>query len=149
MTDNKENPRPQVVLVNRCFILNNEKKFLLVKRAINDSYLPDHWECPGGKLDQGQDLTHAREREVLEETGLLVNITNPLVHADSYVIGEGKYVGMPYVLLCGIGQSVGGKLTLSSEHSDYAWVTYDEALNYILTPETRKATIILKDYLTR
>lgn len=147
--ENNQSPRPQVVLVNRCFVFNNEKKFLLIKRTVDDSYLPNCWECPGGKLDQGQDLAHAREREVLEETGLLISITNPLVHADSYVIGEGKYVGMPYVLLYGIAQSVGGKFALSPEHSDYAWVTYDEALSYVLTPETRKATIILKDYLTR
>ena len=139
--------RPQVLLVNRCFVLNDQKKILLIRRALDDSYLPGFWECPGGKLDQGQDLTHAREREVLEETGLLIALTHPLVHVDSYVVGEGKYAGLPYVLLFGIAQSMGGKFALSFEHCDHAWVTYEEVLEYELTPETRKAAIILKDYL--
>jgi 8-oxo-dGTP diphosphatase len=139
--------RPQILLVNRCFVVNTEKKILLVKRAPDDSFLPGYWECPGGKLDQGQDLHNAREREVLEETGLLVTLTNPLIYADSYIVSEGKYAGMPYICLYGIAKSLGGKLMLSSEHSDYAWVTYDELLSYELTPEVRKAAIILGNYL--
>ena len=140
------NERPRVILVNRCFVLE-DKKILLIKRASSDSHAPDLWECPGGKLDQGQDLSRAREREVMEETGLLVNLTHPLVYADSYIISEGKYVGMPYICLFGIAKSEGGKLKLSFEHSDYAWVTYDEAMSYEITPETRKALIVLKNYL--
>jgi 8-oxo-dGTP diphosphatase len=144
---NKES-RPQIVLVNRCFVLNDDKKILLIRRAAADSYMPGCWECPGGKLDQGQDLTQAREREVLEETGLLVTLVQPLVYADSYVIGDGnKYVGLPYICLFGVAKLVGGNLKISHEHSDYAWVDYDDVLSYELTPETRKASIILKGHL--
>ncbi len=145
--ENSPKDRPQIVLINRCFVLNDEGKILLIRRAGNDSYYPNFWECPGGKLDQGQNITQAREREVLEETGLLVNLTHPLVYADSYIVGEGKYKGMPYVGLYGIAKSLGGKFALSSEHSEAVWVTYDEALSYELTPDVRKAAIILKEYL--
>ncbi|MEK7187028.1 MAG: NUDIX domain-containing protein, partial [Patescibacteria group bacterium] len=138
------NARPQIILVNRCFVLDDENKILLIKRVSNDSHHPSLWECPGGKLDQGQDIMRAREREVMEETGLLVNLIHPLVYADSYIVGDGKYAGMPYIGLFGIARSLGGKLTLSSEHSDFVWVTHDEALSYELTPEVRKAMIILK-----
>jgi 8-oxo-dGTP diphosphatase len=139
--------RPRVILVNRCVLLNDDNQILLIRRSLSDSHLPGLWECPGGKLDQGQDLTHAREREVMEETGLLINLTHPLVYADSYVVGEGKYIGLPYVCLFGIGKSVGGKLALSDEHAEFAWASYDEALSYNLTPESRKALIVMKDYL--
>ncbi len=141
--------RPQVVLVNRCFILNEKKEILLIKRADSDSYCPGLWECPGGKLDQGQDLVQAREREVFEETGLQIVLTHPLVYANSYISQVPRYVGMPYIELYGIAcPTRGGEVVeLSSEHSGYAWVSYEAMLDYDLTPETRKAAETLKDYL--
>ena len=144
---NDPKDRPQIILVNRCFVLDDKNKILLIKRVSSDSHYPNRWECPGGKLDQGQEIRHAREREVMEETGLLVDLIHPLVYADSYIVGDGKYAGMPYVGLFGIVRSLGGKLTLSDEHSGFAWVAYDEALSYDLTPEVRKAIIVLKDHL--
>lgn len=130
-------------------MLNEEGRILIIKRAANDSYHPNCWECPGGKLDQGQDLAQAREREVLEETGLLITLTQPLLYVDSYIVGpESKYAGMAYVELFGVGRPTGGEFALSFEHSDFAWVTYEEALSYELTPEVRKAMIVLKSYLS-
>ena len=62
--------RPRVVLVNRCFVRDGEK-LLIIQRAKLDSMNAEKWEVPGGKLDEGQDLSHAQEREVMEETGFL------------------------------------------------------------------------------
>ncbi len=150
MTDTPDPSRPQVLLVNRCFLLSPEDKILLIQRAPGDSFMANCWECPGGKLDQGQDIINAREREVMEETGLLVKLTHSLVYADSYVVGPpSKYAGLPYICLYGIGEPMGGKFKLSDEHQNFAWLTYDEALDYDLTPEVRKAMIILKDYLVK
>jgi 8-oxo-dGTP pyrophosphatase MutT (NUDIX family) len=120
---------------------------LAVQRAATDSHYPSLWECPGGKLDEGQDLSHAQEREVLEETGYLVEPVNPLVLVDSYVIGEGAYLGLPYVVLFSITRLVGGKLKLSEEHDDAKWLTYDDWLDLELTPEVRKASIRLRSQL--
>ncbi len=140
------NQRPRVVLVNRCFV-RHEGKMLIIQRSLTDTSNAGKWEVPGGKLDEGQDLTHAQEREVMEETGLLVRPIHPLVFVDSFVIGTGRYKGLPYVVLFSIGQLMGGSFALSEEHMDHAWVTYEEMLARDLTAEVRKATIILRDYL--
>lgn len=140
--------RPQVVLVNRCFVVREEDRFLLVlKRSKSDSYNSNKWEVPGGKLDAGQDLTHAQEREVMEETGLLVQPTNPMVFVESFVIGEGRYKGLPYVALFSITKVIGGNLAISNEHQDHKWVSYQDILSYDLTTEVRKAAIVLEKYL--
>lgn len=141
--------RPQVLLVSRAFIRRRDGRILLVQRARTDRHHPGLWECPGGKLDQGQDLSHALEREVMEETGYLAEPDNPLVFIDDYVIGDGPYAGLTYVVIFGIGRLVGGKEKLSEEHDDSAWVTYDEMLDYELTPEVRKAAIRLKGLLAQ
>ncbi len=140
--------RPRVVLVNRCFVKRDDGKILIIRRSLTDRHEPGKWEVPGGKLDEGQDIVHAQEREVLEETGLLVEPTNRLVFVDSYVLGKGRYVGLPYIVLFSIARLIGGNLTLSDEHIDHSWVSYDEMLLiYDLKSEVRKAAIVLKSHL--
>ena len=135
--------RPRVVLVNRCIVFNTKGKFLLIKRSMNDYNAPGLWEFPGGKLDEGQDLSQALEREVLEETGLLVLPTTRIAFTDSSVIPKGKYKGLPYVVIIGIGKMIGGKFKLSEEHTDFKWVTTAEAYEMPIKDEIRKALIVL------
>ena len=142
------NSRPRVVLVNRCIIVN-KNKFLLIKRASNDSYGPGLWEFPGGKLDEGQDLSSALEREVLEETGLLVLPTTRIAYTESSMATNGKYKGLTYVVIIGIGKLIGGKLKLSEEHEDYKWVNYNEAIEMPIKDEIRKSLIVLKNNLVK
>lgn len=139
--------RPRVVLVNRCFVKRDDGKLLVIKRSPTDKNNAEKWEVPGGKVDEGQDLANAQEREVMEETGLLVEPTERLAFVVSYVIGTGQYVGLPYVALFSITRLVGGNFVLSEEHTDHAWPSYNELLAYDLTHEVRKAAIVLKSHL--
>lgn len=141
------NQLPLVVLVNRCFIQRDDGLLLIIKRSLDDRNNAEKWEVPGGKIDKGQDLSRTQECEVMEETGLLVEATQPLVYADSFVIVEGPYKDIPYVVLFSVTKLVGGNFTLSEEHTDHAWVSYDEMLTYDLTNQVRKAAIVLKDHL--
>ncbi len=119
--------RPRVLLVNRALVLNNKNQILLIQRSSQDNYCPDLWEFPGGKLDQGQDVSNSLEREVLEETGLFVIPTSRISYVESYIATQSKkYKGLPYVILIGICKMVGGKLTLSEEHQAYKWVSANE-----------------------
>jgi len=100
-------------------------------------------EFSGGKLDEGQDLSTALEREVLEETGLFVLPKERMSYTESSIIPKGLYRGLPYVVIIGIGNLIGGKLSLSEEHSDYKWVTIKDAYKMPLKDEIRKALIVL------
>lgn len=132
--------RPGVLLVARSFILNAEGEILLVKRSSTDRHYPSLWECPGGKLDQGEDLDASRAREALEETGLVVETLHPSFTTDSHIIDdESEYDGLTYVVIFSIARVVGGELLLSEEHNEAAWVHYGDAFSYDLTPEVRKA----------
>lgn len=135
--------RPRVVLVNRCLI-KKERKLLLIQRSKKDSWEPQKWELPGGKIDLGQDLKNALEREVLEETGLYIKATNNTTFTESYVIAKGKYTGLPYVVIVYKGTIVGGEVKLSHEHEDFCWCESKEALDMDLSIETRKAILALE-----
>jgi 8-oxo-dGTP diphosphatase len=141
--------RPQVVLVNRCAIQNDAEEFLLLQRAANDHYAPGKWEFPGGKLDIGQHLSEALLREVEEETGLIIEPASPLVYPESFLLTEGKYAGLAYVVLFSLGRVASGTLRLSEEHDAYAWKKYDEALKYDITSETEQALRVFGATLLR
>ena len=145
-TDRKS--RPQVVLVNRALVLNEKKEVLLIKRSKGDSYMPGKWELPGGKLDAGQDISNALEREVLEETGLAVLPTDKVAYWHSKILTKGKYKGLPYIVLIGLANSIGGEVKLSKEHDDYAWVSKDEVFSYDLVHQTRLALTVLSNKIS-
>jgi 8-oxo-dGTP diphosphatase len=136
--------RPRILFVNRAFVINRQGKFLIIRRSLNDQSNAGEWEIPGGKLDEGQDVTHALEREVFEETGLLVRSTSRVAYYESYIVPTGPYKGLPYLALIGICKLEKGKVVLSSEHDSFAWVNVSESGRYLIRDEVRRAILILK-----
>jgi len=65
-----------------CVFLICENKFLAVTRKNKES-----WGLPGGKVDEGESEEQALKREVLEETGLILNDIFPL-HVSMCGAGE-------------------------------------------------------------
>lgn len=144
MSQKDNHDRPAVVLVSRCFVIKNNL-ILAIQRSATDNHNPSLWEVPGGKLDEGQDLHDALNREVLEETGLLIKPVDTIAHFESKVIdGDGRYSGMPYVVLFGLGRVTGGNLKLSDEHDSYQWFRYAQFMRLELTEETRNAARVLR-----
>ncbi len=58
------------VLVLRGVLKDARGRFLLMRRSAKSKGWPGKWEFPGGKVDRGEELTHALIREWKEETGL-------------------------------------------------------------------------------
>ena len=106
----------------------------MLKRAKDQPY-PGQWELPGGKLDELETLQDSLRREVFEETGLIINVVEPVVHTDSTVLSKGRYKGHTYISVISRANLEGGKIKLSpEEHDDYKWVTKSEILNLDLAP---------------
>lgn len=80
----------KILIANRCIVLNKQGKILLLQRSSKDTFDPGKWEFPGGKLEQGQDTTHALEREVLEEAGIMVVPLTHISYTHSEVTASGK-----------------------------------------------------------
>jgi len=136
--------RPRLLLITRSIVLNKKNKILFIRRSRKDGWKDGFWEIPGGKLDEGQDISHALEREVFEEASLLVNPINRLAFFESSLVTQGKYKGLTYICLVGISITDDNDVRLSEEHDQYKWVEYKKGLDLKLTDETRKALIALK-----
>jgi 8-oxo-dGTP diphosphatase len=93
------NNYPMHIVATGGFVMNSRGQVLLIK-----SPRYGDWEFPGGQVEEGETIPHALEREVFEETGIIVrvkllvgiysNIRKPsIVNMDficEYVSGEPK-----------------------------------------------------------
>lgn len=104
-------------------IINDKDEILLLKRA--DSF---KWTMPGGTLEFGESLVECAIREVREESGLNVKVTevigtytDPNIRVE-YSDGE---VRQEFTIVFS-GQVTGGNLVLDEESTEYRWVALDK-----------------------
>lgn len=50
--------------------IKKDDKYLILLRSSNAALFPNHWDFPGGKLEDGEDPVKGIEREISEETTL-------------------------------------------------------------------------------
>lgn len=108
-------------LAVKAFIINN-KKLLIIKRVSNDSHSPGVWEIPGGRLELGEDPFEGLKRETKEETGINIEIKNPLA-IDYFTRDDGQKITM-IIFLCSTNDK---EIKLSEEHDEFAWADLEEA----------------------
>jgi mutator protein MutT len=97
---------------------------LLVRRASEP--LVGEWSVPGGMLELGETLRDGVRREVLEETGLVVEPGEVLDIFDSiFTDGEGR-TQYHYVLIDYLCRPISGEATARTDVSEVRWVSQDD-----------------------
>lgn len=107
----------QYFLAVKGIIRRDDGRILVLKRSDGDDHKPGVWETVGGGMDQEETPQEALKREIVEETGLSVSVSNPFnVFTFKKDTGEFK-VGITF--LC---DYLSGEVKLSHEHSDFRWI---------------------------
>lgn len=101
-------------------------KILLTKRGDNG-----RWCLPGGQLDSGESVSETCAREVLEETGLIVEVGHLIAVYSSpdmvlFYDDDHKYQVISFHFEVTI---LGGELGLSNETTDVGYFSLDEINN--------------------
>ena len=117
-------------------ILMSETSVVLVRRA--QEPLAGRWSLPGGAVELGEPLRAAVAREVLEETGLLVDV-GPVVEAVDHidVDREGK-VTYHFVIVDYLCSPRGGTLRPGDDVDDAVVADVGALGPYDLTAPARK-----------
>ncbi len=115
-------------------VVIHEGRALIVRRATEP--LKGEWSIPGGLVELGEKLVDAVKREVLEETGLIVEPGEVLELFDSiWRDNEGRFQ-YHYVLVDYLCRVVGGELEAASDVSDARWISPEEIEQFGLRPAT-------------
>lgn len=131
MSDRQYPTRP---IVGVGAVIVDAGRVLLVKRG--QPPLAGEWSLPGGGVEVGETLAAGVQREVFEETGLIVSV-GPIVevldriHPDA----DGR-VQFHYVLIDYLCSVVGGSLAPQSDAADARWAREEELEGFRLQPIT-------------
>lgn len=118
--------RKPLALSVRILLFNPEGQVLLLQRSKRSKTNPGKWELPGGKIDPGESFDSALNREIMEETGLIVQI----LHAAG--TAEQQVPGWHVIHLVMTGEIVSGTVSISDEHEEFRWVPEKDLARYEL-----------------
>jgi len=107
-------------------LLKRGEKHLILLRSPSAPCFPEHWDFPGGKLEEGESPHAGIEREIMEETGLTAKALDV---AGTYEL-DLDHAGAPtHRITIYNTESYFGEVRISEEHTAYGWKTRDEILN--------------------
>ncbi len=115
-------------------IVVKDGSVLLIRRGKEPSY--GLWSVPGGAVDLGEGLRAATQREVREECGIEIDVTDVIEVLERVVRDSDDRVQYHYVLIDYLARWVGGDPVPSSEILELRSVPPDDFPQYQMTRGT-------------
>jgi len=117
-------------------VVIEDGRVLLVRRGAQPGR--GMWAIPGGLVELGETLQEAAQREILEETGLVIRAGRPMYTFDIIQRDGAGAVEYHYVIVDLRADVVSGDITPGDDALDARWVTADELERLPVTPTTLK-----------
>lgn len=109
---------PKHIVAVAGLVQDAEERVLMIRSPRCD------WEFPGGQVEEGEDLTTALQREVQEETGVIVTVGS--------LVGVYSNIQSHIVMFDFLCDYVSGEPTPSAESLSVEWVKREEVLPRII-----------------
>ena len=118
-------------------VVIHNQQVLLVKRG--NPPKQGLWCIPGGKIQYGETLQQAAEREILEETGVTIKAGTP-VYAFDLINTEPPF---HYIIVDVIAEYVSGKVSAADDAADARWFSLRQIELPEIDTETQKLLRLL------
>ncbi|HCB1763236.1 MULTISPECIES: nucleoside triphosphatase NudI [Citrobacter] len=134
-----------------CPLIQNDGCYLLCKMADDRGVFPGQWALSGGGVEPGERIEEALRREVREELGeqLVLSDIMPWTFSDdvrtkTYADGSQEEIYMIYLIFDCVAAN--REVKINEEFQAFAWVKAEDLGSYDLNIATRK-TLTLKGLL--
>ncbi len=134
-----------------CPLIQNDGCYLLCKMADDRGVFPGQWALSGGGVEPGERIEEALRREVREELGeqLVLSDITPWTFSDdvrtkTYADGSQEEIYMIYLIYDCVAAN--REVKINEEFQAFAWVKAEDLGSYDLNIATRK-TLTLKGLL--
>ncbi|EPB5648754.1 nucleoside triphosphatase NudI [Citrobacter braakii] len=134
-----------------CPLIQNDGCYLLCKMADDRGVFPGQWALSGGGVEPGERIEEALRREVREELGeqLVLSDITPWTFSDdvrtkTYADGSQEEIYMIYLIFDCVAAN--REVKINEEFQAFAWVKAEDLSSYDLNIATRK-TLTLKGLL--
>ena len=111
-------------------VIMEDARLLLIRRG-RGAYL-GYWAVPGGRQRYGETMREAVAREVLEETGLTVDVGDVVWAGD--IIDEAQPRAYHYTVVDFAATPTGGHLEAGDDAAEVRWVPTEGVRAMRLTP---------------
>ncbi len=122
---------PTHIVASGGYVFNENDNILIVKTHHRG------WDCPGGQIEEGENIEEGLLREIFEESGIKAKV-KCLCGIYSNVGKHSSYDGITpvptKVMMDFICQYENGECTSSDETSEVMWVPKEKVLEYITAP---------------
>ncbi|MBW1714892.1 MAG: NUDIX hydrolase [Deltaproteobacteria bacterium] len=132
MTRSEYPNSPQVAVGALVF---RENRVLLVKR--NKPPGKGLWAIPGGRLELGETLKEAAEREVKEETGVIIRARSPVYTFDLIERDDQGRIRFHYVIVDLLADYISGSPHPRSDACEARWIGPQELDKLPVSKSTR------------
>ncbi|MBQ7740697.1 MAG: NUDIX domain-containing protein [Eubacterium sp.] len=119
--------------------IRGEVRYLLIKNKRSA-----HWGFPKGHIEPGETKKDTAYREVLEETGIHINIIDGYESVSNYKIRD--RIEKNVTIFIGTTKDT-STVIQQSEIEDYIWLTYEKAMNLLRFDNDKKILSSAYEYL--
>jgi 8-oxo-dGTP diphosphatase len=125
---------PERPIVGVGAVVLDGDRVLLVRRGHEP--LKGEWSLPGGAVEVGEALDAAVAREVLEETGVEVEVGPMIDVLDSIRVDPDGRARYHFVLIDYLCRPIGGTLCCATDAADATWAAVDDLARFALVGAT-------------
>ena len=125
--------------------LEDNPYYLLLHRAKDEKVYPGIWQLMSGTIEENEKTYEAAFREFKEETGMRVNRFWVVPYVNAFYEPDFDAINLSPLFVAQVEE--GSVPRLSSEHSEYAWFAFDQALEKLVWPGQRTGLKIAHEYI--
>jgi 8-oxo-dGTP diphosphatase len=126
------------------FLYNCQGQLFITKRSGGKSFLPNHWELPGGHTEFGECLEKSLIREIKEEFEIDI-VIGDLVYAFTYTYQNNSIHAVEVVFFARLRDENQKIILHEKDHSEYRWIDQDE-INRYFSPDDEENKAAVKGF---